>query len=114
MAYHHGLIRHRRFRDYHRGLIRQKGFGLVGSLLKIGGPLVTGALAPVIGKVLGGIVRKKQGGNGVIVDDLKGGYDVTKNAIIDRFKNKLLFMEGLRTRTKNRLKMFTIPLVDIQ
>lgn len=45
--------------DYHRGLLRQRGFGLIGSLLKIGWPLVTGALGPVIGEVLGGLVRKK-------------------------------------------------------
>lgn len=54
--YHQGLLRRRGFGDYHRGLLRQKGFGPVGSLLKIG---VTGALGPVIGEVLGGLVRKK-------------------------------------------------------
>lgn len=114
MSYHQGLLRQRGFGDYHRGLLRQKGFGLVGSLLKIGGPLVTGALGPVLGEVLGGLVRKKQRGKGIIGDVLKGGYEVTKNAIIDRFKNKVPFMEGLRTRTKNRLKRFAIPLVDRQ
>lgn len=60
MSYHHGLVRQRGFGDYHRGLLRQKGFGLVGSLLKIGGPLGTGALGPVIGEVLGGLVRKNK------------------------------------------------------
>lgn len=114
MSYHQGLVRQRGFGDYHRGLLRQKGFGLVGSLLKIGGPLVTGALGPVIGEVLGGLVRKKQTGKGIVGDVLRGGYEVTKNAIIDRFKNKVPFMEGLRTRTKNRLKRFAIPLVDRQ
>lgn len=59
MAYHQGFLRQRGFGNYHRGLLRQKGFGLVGSLLKIGGPLVTGALESVIGDVLGGLVRKK-------------------------------------------------------
>lgn len=59
MAYHHGFLRQRWFGDYHRGLLRQKGFGLVSSLLKIGGTSVTGALGPVIGEVLGGLVKKK-------------------------------------------------------
>lgn len=60
MAYHQGLLRQRGFGDYHRGLLCQKGFGPVGSLLKIGGPLVTGALGPVIGEVLGGLKKNKQ------------------------------------------------------
>lgn len=77
--------------------------------MKIGEPLVTGALGPVIGEVLGGLVRKKQTGRGIIGDVLKGGYEVTKNSIIDRFKNKVPLMEGLRTRTNNRLKRFAIP-----
>lgn len=115
MAYHQGLLRQKGFGDYYRGLLRQKGFGIsIGALLKIGGPLVTGALGPVIGEVLGGLVRKKQTGRGIIGDVLKGGYEVTKNSIIDRFKNKVPLMEGLRTRTKNRLKRFAIPLVDRQ
>lgn len=60
MAYHQGLLRQKGFGDYHRGSLRQKGFGIpIGALLKIGGPLVTGALGPVIGEVLGGLVRKK-------------------------------------------------------
>lgn len=88
MAYHQGLLRQRGFGNSHRGLLRQKGFGLVDSLLKIGGPLVTGALGLVIGEVLGGLVSKKQTGKGIIGDVLKGGYEVTKNAIIDRFKKK--------------------------
>lgn len=115
MAYHQELLRQKGFGGYHRGLLRQKGFGIpIGALLKIGGPLVTGALGPVIGEVLGGLVRKKQIGRGIIGDVLKGGYEVTKNSIIDRFKNKVPLMEGLRTRTKNRLKRFAIPLVDRQ
>lgn len=72
MSYHQGLLRQRRFGDYHRGLLPKKGFGLVGSLLKIGGPLVTGALGPVIGEVLGGLVRKKQTGKGIVGDVLRG------------------------------------------
>lgn len=52
MAYHQGLLRQRGFGDHHRGLLSQNGFGLVGSLLKMGVPLVTGALGPVIGEVL--------------------------------------------------------------
>lgn len=71
MAYHQGLLRQRGFGDYHRGLIRQKGFGLVGSLLKIGGPLVTGALGPVIGEVLGGLVRKNKQEKESLVMSLK-------------------------------------------
>lgn len=60
MAYHQGLLRQKGFGDYHRGLLRQRGFGIpIGALLKKGGPLVTGALEPVIGEVLGGLVRKK-------------------------------------------------------
>lgn len=115
MAYHQGLLRQKGFGDYHRGSLRQKGFGIpIGVLLKIGGPLVTGALGPVIGEVLGGLVRKKQTGRGIIGDVLKRGYEVTTNSIIDRFKNKVPLMEGLRTRTKNRLKRFAIPLVDRQ
>lgn len=75
MSYHQGLVRQRGFGDYHRGLLRQKGFGLVGSLLKIGGPLVSSILAPVVADLAGGLIRKKlsQRGRGLVRDTLKRG-----------------------------------------
>lgn len=78
MAFHQGLLRQRGFGDYHRGLLRQKEVGFVGSLLRIGGPLVTSALEPVIEEVLRGLVRKKQTGEGITGDVLKGGYEIIK------------------------------------
>lgn len=67
MAYHQGLLRQKGFGDldYHRGLLRQKGFGGLGTLLKIGGPLISGAVAPLIGDLIGGLIQKQRGRGGL-------------------------------------------------
>lgn len=118
MDYHTGLLRQRDFggMDYHRGLLRQKGFG-VGSLIKLGAPLVRIVLAPVIADFAGGLIRKKlsQRGRGFVRDALKSamlnralrtgakhGIFITCNAAIDALDNKGSFVQGLRrhgTRT---------------
>lgn len=71
MAFHQGLLRQRGFGDYHRGLLRQKEVGFVGSLLRIGGPLVTSALEPVIEEVLRGLVKKNKQEKESLVMSLK-------------------------------------------
>lgn len=116
MAYHQGLLRQRGFGgSYHQGVLRQKGFGIpVGALLKIGAPLVSSVLAPVIGDLVGGLI-KKQRGRGFVRDALKSatlnralrtgakhGIYITGNAAIDALDNKGSFVGGLRrhgTRT---------------
>ena len=48
--------------EVHRGLLRQRGHGILGSLLKIGAPLVAG----MVGEVAGGLIKKKiQKGRGI-------------------------------------------------
>ena len=59
---------------YHRGLLRQRGHGIFGILLKIGGPLIGGALAPLLGDVAGGSLKKVipgQKGKGFVNDALR-------------------------------------------
>lgn len=60
--------------EYHRGLLRQRGHGIFGTLLKIGGPLIGGALAPLLGDVAGGLLKKVipgQKGKGFVTDALR-------------------------------------------
>lgn len=74
MDYHTGFLRQRGIggMDYHRALLRQKGFG-VGSLIKLGAPLLGNVLAHVIADLAGGLFRKKlsQRGRGFVRDALK-------------------------------------------
>lgn len=152
MAYHQGLLRQKGFGGaYHRGVLRQKGFGIpVGALLKIGGPLLSGVLAPVVGDLVGGLIKKQRGrgipvgallkiggpllsgalgpvfgdllgglinkqrGRGIFTDVMKGGYDVVKKAALDKYHNRLGFMDSLRRGTSQRLKAFAIPQVESQ
>lgn len=62
MDIHTGFLRQRGFggMDYHRGLLRQKGFG-VGSLIKLGAPLVSNVLAPVIADLAKKIKSNRKG-----------------------------------------------------
>lgn len=44
--------------DYHRGLLRQRGHGFFRPLLKLGLPLVGSAVAPLLGDLAGGLLKK--------------------------------------------------------
>lgn len=46
--------------DYYRGLLHQKGHGGLGTLLKIGGSLAAGALGPIFGELIGGLIKKNK------------------------------------------------------
>lgn len=111
--------------DYYRGLLHQKGHGGLGTLLKIGGSLAAGALGPVIGEFLGGLVRKKQTGKGVVSDALKQGFNVSKSAILQggpvgaALKQGLLvgkntILADLRSQSSQKLKNLALPLVETQ
>ena len=88
--------------EYHRGLLRERGHGIFGTLLKIGGPLIGGALDPLLGDVADGLLKKViygQRGKGFVNDALrtaaKHGIQVTSRAAIDRLDRKGTFVQNL-------------------
>lgn len=105
--------------EYHRGLLRQRGHGIFGTLLKIGGPLVGGALAPLLGDVAGGLLKKVipgQKGKGFVTDALrtaaKHGIHVTSRAAIDRLDRKGTFVQGLRKYGTQAVKDIGVNAVE--
>lgn len=107
--------------DYHRGLLRQRGHGFLGPLLKLGLPLVGSAVAPLLGDLAGGLVKKikhRQKGSGFVTNALKTaakhGILVTGNAAIDSLNNKGTFMQGLRRHGTQTLRNVGVHAVEQQ
>lgn len=107
--------------DYHRGLLRRRGHGFLGPLLKLGLPLVGSAVAPLLGDLAGGLVKKikhRQKGSGFVTNALKTaakhGILVTGNAAIDSLNNKGKFMQGLRRHGTQTLRNVGVHAVEQQ
>ena len=59
--------------EVHRGLLRQRGHGLLGTLLKMGVPMIGSTVAPLIGDAARGLIKKiRQKESGTIGDSVRG------------------------------------------
>lgn len=107
--------------DYHRGLLRQRGHGFLGPLLKLGLPLVGSAVAPLLGDLAGGLLKKikhRQKGSGFVTNALKTGVKhgivVAGNAALDSLNNKGTFLQGLRRHGTRTLRNVGVHAVEHQ
>lgn len=85
--------------EYYHGLLRHRVHGIFA--LKIGDPLIGGALAPLLGDVAGGLLKKVIPGhkgksfvNDAFRTAAKHGIQVTSRAAVDRLDKKSTSVQG--------------------
>ena len=104
---------------YHRGLLRQRGHGIFGTLLKIGDPLIGGALAPLLGDVAGGVLKKVIPGqkgkrflNNALRTAAKHVIPMTRRVAVDLLDKKGTFVQGLRKYGTQAVKDIGVNVVE--